>query len=83
LKSRSWGSYQNSRAYVKLRALKARSSSRLGGLESVVSSPSGVWSGAQETEAILSISSQNWVHWYILESCKSQIFNNQIEKIAD
>jgi len=51
---------------VKLRLLKARSPSRLGGLGERRKLPSGVWGGAPETEAILSISCQNWVHFGIL-----------------
>jgi len=43
---------------AKLRLSKARNPSQLGGLGSVVSSPSGVWGGAQETNAILNISCQ-------------------------
>ena len=43
-----------------------RSPSRLGGLGSVVSFPSGNWGGAPETDAILNISSQNGVHFGIL-----------------
>ena len=38
----------------------------IGVLGSVVSSPSGVWGGAQETDVILNISSQNGVHFGIL-----------------
>src|SRR6218665_1857903 len=49
-----------------LRLPKARSPSRLGGLGSVVSSPSGGWGGAPETDAILNISCQNRVHFGIL-----------------
>jgi len=64
---------------AKLRLPKARSSSQLGGLGSVVSSPSGVWGGAPEAVEILSISCQNWVNFCI---CKSHIFSNQIEKIV-
>src|SRR6218665_821992 len=37
-----------------------------GVLESVVSSPSEVWGGAPEIEAILNISSENGVHFWIL-----------------
>jgi len=66
LRSRSCAAHQNVRigkiASAKLKLQKARSSSQLGSLGSVVSSPSGVWGGAPETEAILSISCQNWVH---------------------
>src|SRR6218665_2243553 len=51
---------------AKLRLPKARSPSRLGGLGSVVSSPSGVWGEAPETDAILDISSENGVHFLIL-----------------
>src|SRR6218665_1418684 len=43
---------------AKLRLPKARSPSRLGGLGGVVSSPSWVWGGAPETDAVLNISSQ-------------------------
>src|SRR6218665_828897 len=51
---------------AKLRLPKAKSHSRLGGLGSIVSSPSGVWGGAPETDAIVNISSQNGVHFGIL-----------------
>jgi len=39
---------------------------RLGDLGSVVSSPSGVWGGAPETDAILNISSLIGIHLGIL-----------------
>src|SRR6218665_2725123 len=51
---------------AKLRLPKARSSLRLGGLRSVVSSPSGVWGGAPENDAILNILCQNGVHFWLL-----------------
>ena len=73
LRSRSWGAYQNVRVGkiasaegAKLRLLKAKCSSRLEGLGSVVSSPSGVWCRAPETDAILSISCKNWIHFGFL-----------------
>jgi len=51
---------------ARLRLPKARSPSRLGGLGSVVSSPSGVWVGAPKTEANLKILFKNIVHFWIL-----------------
>src|SRR6218665_4184343 len=51
---------------AKLRLPKARSPSRVEGLGSVVSSISGVWGGAPETDAILNISSRNGANFGIL-----------------
>ena len=51
---------------VKLLLPKARSLSQLWGLGSVVSTPSRVWGGAPETEAIFNISFKNGVHFWIL-----------------
>jgi len=56
---------------AKLRLPKARSPFRLRGLGSVVSSPSGVWVGAPETDATLNISCQME---YIFGSCKISYF---------
>ena len=62
-----WGAkWRLSAEGAKLRLPKARSPSRLGGLGIVVRSPSGVWGGAPETDAILNISSQNGAHLGIL-----------------
>jgi len=73
LRSRSWGAYENVRVVqtasaegAKLRLLKARSPSRLGGLGERRKLPQRGLGRSQETEAILSISSQNWVHFGIL-----------------
>src|SRR6218665_3995958 len=62
----------------KLRLPKARSPFRLRGLGSVVSSPSGVWGSAPETDAILNISCQME---YIFGSCKISYFLTITSKI--
>jgi len=73
LRSRSWGAFHNVRVGqiastegAKLRLPKARSPSRLWGLRERRNLPSRVCGGAPETEAILSILCQNWVHFGIL-----------------
>src|SRR6218665_1241191 len=50
---------------AKLRLPKARSLSRLQGLGNVLNSPSGVWGGAPEADAIFNILCQNGVHFWI------------------
>jgi len=79
LRSRSWGAYQNVRIGqianaegANLRLPKARRTSRLGDLGSVVNSPSGVWRSLTQKPK------RFWAFHpkigSILGSCKSQIF---------